>query len=143
MARKQNLETTIESNRPPVSAGRLDQRLAGLALALRGVVAETQEMFIYPACQLDNDSLDELAVARVEFAEDIHAGIGLAGIGKLPERILRHAAASFPRCRRAALGKVRSPPRPAFPLHAVPAIKAGSYSRPGPPRPYGTGGDAE
>jgi len=77
MARKQNLETTIESNRPPVSAGRLDQRLAGLALALRGVVAETQEMFIYPACQLDNDSLDELAVALVEFAEDIHAGIGL------------------------------------------------------------------
>jgi hypothetical protein len=38
---------------------------------LRGVVAETQEMFIYPACQLDNDSLDELAVALVEFAEDI------------------------------------------------------------------------
>jgi hypothetical protein len=71
MARKQNLETTIESNRLPVSAGRLDQRLAGLALALRGVVAETQEMFIYPACQLDNDSLDELAVALVEFAEDI------------------------------------------------------------------------
>jgi hypothetical protein len=31
----------------------------------------------YPACQLDNDSLDELAVALVEFAEDIHAGIGL------------------------------------------------------------------
>src|SRR5260370_26540998 len=77
MARKQNLEATIESNRPPTSAGRLDQSLAGLALALRGVVAETQEMFIYPACQLDNDSLDELAVALVEFAEDIHAGIGL------------------------------------------------------------------
>src|SRR5271165_1817736 len=77
MARKQNLETTIESNRPPTSAGRLDQSLAGLALALRGVVAETQEMFIYPACQLDNDALDELAVALVEFAEDIHAGIGL------------------------------------------------------------------
>src|SRR3984957_5209176 len=71
MARKQNLEATIESNRPPTSAGRLDQSLAGLALALRGVVAETQEMFIYPACQLDNDSLDELAVALVEFAEDI------------------------------------------------------------------------
>src|SRR5258708_9565018 len=57
MARKQSLETTIESNRPPVSAGRLDQRLAGLALALRGVVAETQEMPIYPPRQLDNDSL--------------------------------------------------------------------------------------
>ena len=77
MARKQNLEATIESNRPPTSAGRLDQRLAGLALALRGVVTETQKMFIYPACQLDNDALDELAVALVEFAEDIHAGIGL------------------------------------------------------------------
>jgi hypothetical protein len=48
MARKQNLEGTIESNRPPTSAGRLDQSLAGLALALRGAVAETQEMFIYP-----------------------------------------------------------------------------------------------
>src|SRR5271166_5903592 len=77
MARKQNLEATIESNRPLTSAGRLDQRLAGLALALRGVVTETQKMFIYPACQLDNDALDELAVALVEFAEDIHAGIGL------------------------------------------------------------------
>ena len=77
MGRKHNLEARIESNRPPVSGGRLDQRLAGLALALRGVVAETQEMFIYPACQLDNDALDELAVALVEFAEDIHVGIGL------------------------------------------------------------------
>jgi len=35
-------EARIESNRPPVSAGRLDQRLAGLVLALRGMVAETQ-----------------------------------------------------------------------------------------------------
>ncbi len=77
MGRKYNLEARIESNRPPVSAGRLERRLAGLALALRGVVAETQETFIYPACQLDNDALDELAVALVEFAEDIHAGIGL------------------------------------------------------------------
>src|SRR5258708_29218272 len=77
MTRKQNHEARIESNRPPVSAGRLDQRLAGLALALRGVVTETQKMFNYPACQLYNDALDELAVALVEFAEDIHAGIGL------------------------------------------------------------------
>ena len=77
MARKQKLEEPIDSNRPLTSAGRLDQRLAGLALALRGVVTETQKMFIYPACQLDNDALDELAVALVEFAEDIHAGIGL------------------------------------------------------------------
>ena len=77
MGRKHNLEARIESNRPPVSGGRLDQRLAGLSLALRGVVAETQEMFLYPACQLYNDALDELAVALVEFAEDIHAGIGL------------------------------------------------------------------
>jgi hypothetical protein len=77
MARKQNLEATIESDRPPRSAGRLDQRLASLTLALRDVVAETQRMFIYPACQLDNDALDELAIALIEFAEDIHAGIGL------------------------------------------------------------------
>jgi hypothetical protein len=41
------------------------------------VVAETQRSFIYPACQLDNDALDELAVVLVEFDEDIHAGIGL------------------------------------------------------------------
>jgi len=39
-------------------------------LALRGVVAEAQETFIYPACQLDTDAIDELAVALVEFAED-------------------------------------------------------------------------
>jgi hypothetical protein len=77
MSRKYDLEARLESNRPPVTAGRLDQRLAGLALALRGVVAETQKSFIYPACQLDNDALDELAVVLVEFAEDIHAGIGL------------------------------------------------------------------
>jgi Protein of unknown function (DUF3843) len=61
----------------PRSAGRLGQRLAGLALALRGVVAETQKMFIYPTCQLDNNALDKLVVALVEFGEDIHAGIGL------------------------------------------------------------------
>jgi len=77
MGRNYNLEARLESNRPPVTAGRLDQRLAGLALALREVVAETQKSFIYPACQLDNDALDELAVVLVEFAEDIHAGIGL------------------------------------------------------------------
>src|ERR1700674_3716708 len=77
MGRKYNLEARLESNRPPVTAGRLDQRLAGLALVLREVVAETQKAFIYPACQLDNDALDELAVVLVEFAEDIHAGIGL------------------------------------------------------------------
>ena len=77
MSRKYNLEARLEANRPPVTAGRLDQRLASLALALRGVVAETQKSFIYPACQLDNDALDELAVVLVEFAEDIHAGIGL------------------------------------------------------------------
>src|SRR3974390_3317916 len=74
MGRNYNLEARLESNRPPVTAGRLDQRLAGLALALRGVVAATQKSFIYPACQLDNDALDELAVVLVEFAEDIHAG---------------------------------------------------------------------
>ena len=77
MARNQDLEATIEVNRPPAPAGRLDQRLAGLALALRCVLAETQKMFIHPACQLDHDALGELAVALVEFAEDIHAGIGL------------------------------------------------------------------
>src|SRR5260370_37725923 len=43
-------------------------------------------------------------------------------------------------CGGAAMGKFRRPPRPAFPLHSVAAIKAGSYSRPGPPRPFGTGG---
>ena len=77
MPRNQDLEATIEVNRPPAPAGRLDQRLAGLALALRCVLAETQKMFIHPACQLDHDALGELAVALVEFAEDIHAGIGL------------------------------------------------------------------
>jgi hypothetical protein len=77
MARNQDLEATIEVNRPPAPAGRLDQRLAGLALALRCVLAKTQKMFIHPACQLDHDALGELAVALVEFAEDIHVGIGL------------------------------------------------------------------
>jgi hypothetical protein len=77
MARNQNLEARIKVNRPPTSAGRLDQRLADIASALRRVVAETQETFIHPACRLDHDTLDELAVALIEFAEDIHAGIGL------------------------------------------------------------------
>ena len=77
MARNQDLEATIEVNRPPAPAGRSDRRLAGLALALRCVLAEKQKMFIHPACQLDHDALGELAVALVEFAEDIHAGIGL------------------------------------------------------------------
>ena len=63
----------------------------------------------------------------------------MAGVGKLPERILRHAATTFPRGGRTALGKVRSTPRPALPLHSVAAIKAGSSSRPRPPRPYETG----
>ena len=77
MARNQNLQARIKVNRPPTSAGRLDQRLADIASALRRVVAETQETFIHPACRLDHDTLDELAVALIEFAEDIHAGIGL------------------------------------------------------------------
>jgi hypothetical protein len=77
MARNQDLEATIEVNRPPAPAGRLDQRLAGLASALRCVLAETQKLFIHPACRLDHDALGELAVALVEFAEDVHAGIGL------------------------------------------------------------------
>src|ERR1700724_1367719 len=77
MGRKYNLEARLESNRRPATPGRLDQRLGGLAPALLGGVAEPQKSFLYWACQLDNDALDDLAVVLVEFAEDIHAGIGL------------------------------------------------------------------
>src|SRR5271166_6414504 len=107
MARKQNLEATIESNRPLTSAGRLVQRLAGLALALRGVVTKTQKSFIYPACQRDNDALDELAIVLVKvYRRHSCRYRSLAGIGKLPEPILRHAVTTFPSGGRAARGKV-------------------------------------
>jgi hypothetical protein len=76
MPRKRNLERLFASNRPPGTPGRLDQQLRGLPHQLRGVLAETQAMFIFPACRLDDAMLDELAVALVEFAEDIHAGAG-------------------------------------------------------------------
>jgi Protein of unknown function (DUF3843) len=77
MASKRNIERHFKANRPPAVPGRLDQHLPGIAWELREMLAETQETFIYPACQLGAAALDELAIALVEFAEDIHADAGL------------------------------------------------------------------
>ena len=143
MVRKQNPKEMIASNRPPGSAGRLDQRLAGLALRLRGVVAETQRLFIYPACQLDNDALDELAVALIEFAEDIHAGIGLwRALENYQSEFFGTPLPLFLDVGESLSGSLTQT-GPVFPLHSVGAIQGGPYSRPGPPGPYGTGGDGE
>ena len=57
----------------------MDQRLPAFARGLRDVLAETQAAFVFPACRLKAAALDELAVALVEFAEDLHAGGGLWG----------------------------------------------------------------
>jgi hypothetical protein len=40
------------------------------------VLAETQEKLVYPTFQLDSAALDGLAIALIEFGEDIHAKIG-------------------------------------------------------------------
>ena len=77
MAAKRNFDKYFEANRPPAGFGRLDQYLPGIARELRDTIAETQETFIYPACQLDAAKLDELAIALIEFAEDIHTDAGL------------------------------------------------------------------
>lgn len=77
MTPTRNIERYFKANRPPVALGRLDQYLPGVAQELRSVLAETQETFIYSVCQLDAGALDELAIALVEFAEDIHADAGL------------------------------------------------------------------
>jgi hypothetical protein len=47
MARKQNLKATIESNRPPTSVGRLDQRLASLIAALKKEYVEKLNALAY------------------------------------------------------------------------------------------------
>ncbi len=77
MASKRNIEKHFHANRPPFAPGRLDQHLPVIARELRDLLAETQAIFIYPVCQLDAATLDELAVALIEFAEDIHADAGL------------------------------------------------------------------
>jgi hypothetical protein len=77
MTSKRNIEKHFKGNRPPVAPSRLDQHLPVIARELRDVLAETQETFIYPACKLDAAALDELAVALIEFAEDVHTDAGL------------------------------------------------------------------
>ena len=77
MSRHQDLKTKFLANRPPGKSDRLDERLPAMAAELRTVLAETQAAFIYSTCKLEDAALDELAVALVEFGEDIHAGTGL------------------------------------------------------------------
>jgi len=77
MRSKQNIDRLFKTHRPPSAPGRLDLYLPGIAQELREALAGTQETFIDPACQLDATALDQLAVALVEFAEDIHTDAGL------------------------------------------------------------------
>ena len=63
--------------RPRGFTGRGDKHLGEIARELRTLVLRTQEGFEYPTCRLDREDASEVAVVLAEFAEDVHADIGL------------------------------------------------------------------
>ena len=67
----------LAASRPRGFSGRGDKYLAEIARDLRRRLLKAQEGFAYPTCRLHPAGASQLAAALVEFAEDIHADIGL------------------------------------------------------------------
>jgi hypothetical protein len=65
------------SARLPGFTGRGDKYLGNLAPELRRVLWKTQNSFAHPTCRLPDAAWSEVAVLLVEWAEDIHNGLGL------------------------------------------------------------------
>lgn len=67
----------FQSHRPPVPRGRGDKYLDDIAWRLRGLMEKAQRSFFNPQLRLVPGKLDQLALAAVEMAEDLHADLGL------------------------------------------------------------------
>ncbi len=73
----QAVKDILAASRPPACRGRGDKYLADIAKGLQRLLLKKQELYSYQTCHLDKDSMAELAAVLVEFAEDVHAEIGL------------------------------------------------------------------
>jgi hypothetical protein len=63
--------------RLPGFTGRGDKYLGEIAQELRRVLLKTQNTFVLPSCRLPDAVWSDAAVLLVEWAEDVHNGIGL------------------------------------------------------------------
>lgn len=71
------IKDILAASRPPACRGRGDKYLADIAKGLQRLLLRKQKTYAHPTCQLDSESAGELAAVLVEFAEDMHAEIGL------------------------------------------------------------------
>jgi hypothetical protein len=67
----------IAESRPAGLRGRGDKYLAEIASEIYRLVLKTQGRFRYDTLLLDKEGVSELAAVLTEFAEDIHASLGL------------------------------------------------------------------
>ena len=65
------------AHRPRGHRGAIDEHLDELTDRLRRLLAKTQRMSVNDTLSLKGKSLAELAAALVEFAEDVHANVGI------------------------------------------------------------------
>jgi hypothetical protein len=68
---------TYSSNRPQGYEGQGDSHLPGIVKTLRRKLSETQGDFAHDTLRLPSGALGDLASILVDFAEDLHAGIGI------------------------------------------------------------------
>ncbi len=81
------IKDILANSRPPGSRGRGDKYLADIAKGLQRLLLKQQELYAHPTCRLDKDSMGELAAVLVEFAEDVHAEIGLwSGLERMQQQ---------------------------------------------------------
>ncbi len=64
-------------HRPKGCQGQGDSHLPRIAQRLLRVLSNTQSDFVYDSLRLGDDALGKLAGILVDFAEDLHNGIGI------------------------------------------------------------------
>jgi hypothetical protein len=67
----------IAASRPPDVRGRGDKYLGDIAAGLQRLLMKKQDEYVYDTCRVDFEQATEMAAILVEFAEDVHAEIGL------------------------------------------------------------------
>jgi hypothetical protein len=67
----------FKSHRPQVFSGKGDKYLKEIARGLKRLLIKAQNAFTYSTLRLSDEKAGELSSALVEFAEDIHNGIGI------------------------------------------------------------------
>lgn len=84
----------ITGSRPPHFRGRGDKYLADIAAGLQRLLMKKQDEYAHDTCRLDVTQAAELAATLVEFAEDVHAEIGLWSV--IEQAQMKHFGTPLP-----------------------------------------------